>query len=51
MEFTYVDVVGEGCEGWINLFFGDDCIALIDNPKLAAEIKKVSKSYHEVETE
>jgi len=41
MKFTYVDVTGEGCEGSLNLFFGDTFIALVDDAKLATEIRKV----------
>ena len=43
MEFNYVNIVGEGCEGWLNLFFGDECIAMIDNVVLADEIRKTCK--------
>ncbi len=39
MEFNYVNVVGKGCEGWLNLFFGDDCIALVNDTKLADRIR------------
>jgi hypothetical protein len=49
MKFTYVDVVGKGCDGWINLFFGDECIALINDPVQAAEMKKVIEPYHKGE--
>ena len=38
--FSYVDIKSAGCEGWINLFFGQHCIAMISNPVLAKEIKK-----------
>lgn len=41
--FNYVDVVGKGCEGWLNLFFGDHCIALVNNLCLADEIRKAVK--------
>jgi hypothetical protein len=39
--FNYVDVVGEGCEGWINLFFGDNIIALVKDVSVADSIKAV----------
>ena len=37
--FNYVDIVTSGCKGWINLFFGEHVIALIDNVFLAEKIK------------
>ena len=42
-KFNYVDVVGKGCEGWLNLFFGDHCIALVNNQSLADEIRRAIK--------
>ena len=42
-RFSYVDVIGEGCEGWLNLFFGQQCVALIDNVFLANEIREAIK--------
>lgn len=39
MQFEYTNVVGDGCEGWINLFFGGWCIALIKNIEIAECIK------------
>jgi len=42
MEFSYVNIVGKGCEGWLNLFFGEYCIALVRNVELADEIRKVT---------
>lgn len=48
MKFEYVNVVGKGCEGWLNLFFGEHFIALIDNVKIAnlirSEINEKQKS-------
>ena len=38
--FKYTDIVTKGCKGWINLFFDDYCICLIDNITLADMIKK-----------
>lgn len=37
--FSYVNIRTKGCEGWINLFFGEHCIALIDNREIADQIK------------
>ena len=42
MKFEYVEVVGKGCEGWINLFFGEHIVALIRNVWLADQIKSVT---------
>jgi len=39
MSFTYVNIIGKGCEGWINLFFGEYCIAMINDVELANAIK------------
>ena len=38
-EFNYVDIVGKGCKGWLNLFFGDECIAMISDIDLANKIR------------
>ncbi len=40
-NFTYVDITTIGCEGWVNLMFGDICIALITDVNLATKIKQV----------
>ena len=37
--FNYVDIVTSGCEGWINLFFDEHIIALVNNVYLATKIK------------
>jgi hypothetical protein len=42
--FGYVDVVGLGYDGWINLFFGEYPVGLIP-PNVAAEIKKHVSKY------
>jgi len=39
MKFTYVNIASKGCEGWLNLFFGDHVIALVDNVWLANQIR------------
>ena len=40
--FNYVDVVGEGCEGWINLFHGSDIVCCVMCVPIADEIKKTT---------
>lgn len=46
--FKYVDITSKGCEGWINLFFGDQCICMISDPELATAIKKsINNIVHE----
>lgn len=37
--FSYVNITTKGCEGWINLFFGEQIIAMISDVDLASEIK------------
>jgi hypothetical protein len=44
MSFNYVDVVGKGCDGWLNLFFEDHCIALVDNVEIANKIRKTTRN-------
>lgn len=51
MKFEYVDVVGEGCEGWINLFFGGYIIAMIRNTDLAEQIKATTPKMTSVSDE
>ena len=41
MNFSYVDIVGDKCNGWLNLFFGEHCIALVNNVKIANEMRRV----------
>lgn len=38
-RFEYIDIVGDGCEGWINLFFDGQIIVTIKWPELAKKIK------------
>jgi hypothetical protein len=39
--FNYVNCVGgDYCKGWMNLFFGDEVIALINNVELANKMRK-----------
>lgn len=39
-HFSYVNIVGKGCEGWLNLFFADEIIAMVSNKAIAKEIRK-----------
>ena len=41
MEFSYVDIVTKGCEGWLNLFFGDYAVACIYDVWLADKMREV----------
>lgn len=38
--FNYVNITTKGCEGWLNLFFDDHVIALVDNVCLADKIRQ-----------
>ena len=38
--FNYVDISCKGCEGWLNLFFNDACIALVRDLEVAEEMRK-----------
>jgi len=38
-SFNYVNITTNGCEGWLNLFFGDECIAVITSVYLADKIR------------
>ena len=40
--FSYVECVGEGCDGWINLFHGDNILCLITDVALASRIKETA---------
>ncbi len=42
-EYTYVDIVGEGCKGWLNLFYGNYCVALVDSVVMADAIRVNTK--------
>jgi len=37
-EFRYVKITTTGCEDWINLFFGDDVLCMVENKYLANRI-------------
>lgn len=51
MKFEYTDIVGEECEGWINLFFGGWCVALIKDTELAENIKATTPKMGSVSDE
>ena len=40
MDFNYVNIKTKGCEGWLNLFFGEHVIALVNNVWLADKIRE-----------
>lgn len=44
VAFNYVNITTACCEGWINLFFGEKCIACIEDVELA---KKIKATIHE----
>jgi hypothetical protein len=37
--FNYTNIVGKGCEGWLNLFFKDYIIQLIRDVDVAEDIR------------
>jgi hypothetical protein len=39
--FSYVDITAKGCDGWLNLFFYDFPIALVNNVDLANKVRDV----------
>ncbi len=38
--FNYVNIVGGEYRGWLNLFFDEYCIAMVDDVELADKIRK-----------
>ena len=42
MGFNYVNIVSvnEECDGWLNLFFDDECVAMVDNVDLANRMRE-----------
>ena len=40
MPFSYVNIVGEECKGWLNLFFNDFCVAMVDDVWIADKIRE-----------
>ena len=46
-----MNVVGKGCEGWLNLFFGEYCVALVNNVEIANQIREqIKEKVYEGET-
>lgn len=39
--FKYVNVTTPGCAGWLNLFFDEYCVALVNSAKVANQMRKV----------
>jgi hypothetical protein len=39
-RFSYVNITTKGCEGWLNLFFGEYCIALVRDIYIADQIRR-----------
>ena len=39
--FSYVDITTKGCEGWLNLFWGDYCVALVNNVDIANQMRQI----------
>ena len=37
--FNYVNVIGDGCDGWLNLFHNDDILCLVRVIAIADEIR------------
>lgn len=42
MGFNYVNITTKGCEGWLNLFIDEHCIALVRNVYLANRIRALA---------
>lgn len=40
MKFTYVNIISKDCDGWLNLFFGNECIAMVDDPHVASMMRE-----------
>ena len=40
MKFTYVNIIGREWEGWLNLFFGEYCVAMVKDIELANMIRQ-----------
>lgn len=38
--FNYVNITSKGCEGWLNLFHGDDILCLVRVIAIADEIRQ-----------
>ena len=42
LGLTYVDITTPDCDKWLNLFLGEDCIALVDNQMIADRIRRIA---------
>lgn len=51
MDFQYENITTKGCEGWINLFFGEHAIAMINNAWLADRIREKIDSQQAIEAD
>ncbi len=40
MKFTYVNITGKNCDGWLNLFFGEYHVVMVDDIELANSIRQ-----------
>lgn len=38
-NFNYVNITSTGCEGWLNLFFGERCVTLIRDVEMANKMR------------
>ena len=47
MEFTYVNITTKGCAGWLNLFFGEYVVCMVDDEWLANKIREKIKEKQE----
>ena len=47
-KYNYVDVIGEGFEGCVNLFHGDEILALVTDLQLANRIRATTPSRKEL---
>jgi len=40
MKFNYVNITGKECKGWLNLFFGEYCVGMVNDIELADMIRR-----------
>lgn len=40
--FNYVNIIGKGCEGWLNLFHDDDIVCMVSCVSIADSIRKTT---------
>lgn len=50
-QFEYTEIIGDGFEGWINLFFEGWCVAMVSDVELAARIKASTQEMNSVSDE